>query len=130
MKKWQIISIVATCVVLFGGGFWIGRISAPEVQPTDAASDSTQQTFYATIAENNGTYLLVDGLEINDINSRGRFTVPLSEETTFKWRGETISPEVLEPGDTVSITHDGNVGETYPAQLFGVIRIQLLDDET
>lgn len=125
---------LAILVIALGfgiGGFFIGRNTIPQedtssVHTNDAA---LYQTFYAKIEENNGQSLLVKGLEVNDINSRGEFSVAIDADTILEWRSEPISLAELEVGDTVSITHTGNIGETYPAQIFETVRVQLLDDE-
>lgn len=132
MKKLFYSLTALIIAVAFGvGGFFIGRNT---VNLEDNSSASTNdaalyQTFYAEIEENNGQSLLVKGLDVNDINSRGEFSVTIDADTILEWRSEPISLEELEVGDTVSITHTGNIGETYPAQIFETIRIQLLDDE-
>lgn len=36
--------------------------------------------FYAVISERDGSHLLVDGLEINDINSRGQFYLTIDDD--------------------------------------------------
>lgn len=118
--------------VAFGvGGFFIGRNTVNQEDNSSASTNDAAlyQTFYAEIEENNGQSLLVKGLDVNDINSRGEFSVTIDADTILEWRSEPISLEELEVGDTVSITHSGNIGETYPAQIFETIRIQLLDDE-
>ena len=43
--------------------------------------------------------------------------------------GTEIGLSDLEVGDNISITFDGEILDTYPAQINDVIRIILLDDE-
>lgn len=92
--------------------------------------NNEQQTFYAEIKEiNNNNVFLVEGLSVNDINYRGDFTFSVVEETKLEWRGTEISISDLKVGDNISITFDGEILDTYPAQIKEVIKIQLLDDE-
>lgn len=92
-------------------------------------SENNSQTFYAEIKNINGTNLLVDGLEVNDINYRGEFSFKISEGTEIEWRNTIITLDDLDEGDRISITFEGSIQETYPAKINDVVRIQLLEDE-
>lgn len=87
------------------------------------------QTFYAEIKKINGTNLLVDGLDVNDINYRGEFSFKVTGQTKLEWRNTAIDFSELDEGDNISITFEGEIQETYPARINDVVRIQLLDDE-
>lgn len=87
------------------------------------------QTFYAEIEEITGNVLLVKGLAVNDINYREEFTFSIIEETELLWRGTKIELSDLDIGDNIAITFEGEVLESYPAQIKEVVKIQLLDDE-
>lgn len=95
----------------------------------DTVSDTNSQTFYAEIKNINGSNLLVDGLEINDINYRGEFFLKVTEQTKLEERNTAIDFSDLDEGDNISITFEGEIQETYPARINDVVRIQLLDDE-
>lgn len=132
MKKlFRILIVLMLALICSIGGFVIGRSTASQRENSCADSNASAfyQTFYAEIEKINGQTLLVKGLDVNDINGRGAFCVSVDEDTILEWRYESISLEELEVGDTISITHTGNVGETYPVQIFETERIQLLDDE-
>ncbi|MGN1404507.1 MAG: hypothetical protein ACI4XB_09325 [Ruminococcus sp.] len=132
MKKLVYVLVTLVIAVGFGvGGFFIGRTTVNQEDDSSARTNDAAlyQTFYAEIEENNGQSLLVKGLDVNDVNGRGEFYVSIDADTILEWQSEPISLEELEVGDTVSITHTGNIGETYPAQIFETVRIQLLDDE-
>lgn len=117
--------VAALCVILLmtaaaaGGYFW-GVNTAPPL---------TDSTFYATIEEINGARLLVKGLEVNDINSRGRFDFNVTPATELEWRHTAIRLEDFQVGDRVSITYVGDIQETEPAGIPDVRRIKLLEDE-
>ncbi len=98
-------------------GYAAGRAAEPET------------TFYAVIEQVQGQSILVQGLQVNDVNYRGRFHFTVTEKTQLSWRGTELALAELEPGDTVSITFTGAVRESEPAGLERVLRIQLLDDE-
>ncbi|MBR4102142.1 MAG: hypothetical protein IKK51_09740 [Oscillospiraceae bacterium] len=86
-------------------------------------------TFYATITAIHEKYIQVQGLEINDINSRGAFDLSIGDATVLEWRGTTLQLSELDVGDTIAVTYTGDVLESYPAQITDVLKIQLLDDE-
>ena len=117
-----ILVVLAAAAGLFGGYRW-GASSAEPV------SEELTQTFYATISEVQDNRLLVEGLEVNDINHRGAFTVPVDSSTRITWRYEDMDFSELRPGQTVSVTYSGAVLESDPAQLTKTDWIQLLDDE-
>ena len=87
-------------------------------------------TFYATILTIDDQVLLVEGLEVNDINSRGQFYIQVDENTRLDWLGTEITLSDLAVGDRIAITWSGLVQETYPARIVDPVhRIKLLDDE-
>ena len=87
-------------------------------------------TFYATILTIDKNALLVEGLEVNDINTRGQFYIQVDENTRLDWLGTEITLSDLDVGDRIAITWSGLVQETYPARIVDPVhRIKLLDDE-
>lgn len=122
MKK--IVFVLCAAVLLFAAaalGYFAGKKSADPVV--------TGTTFYAVIEEINGTSFLVDGLEINDINSRGEFYFTVDDQTVLEWRNTGIAISDLQVGDTIAVTYTGEVMETYPVRINDIIKLQLLDDE-
>lgn len=94
---------------------------------------NSETTFYAKIEdirEYNGiTSIRVHGLDVNDINYRGEFDFSIKKETIITWRGENIDISDLKVGSNISITFDGHILESYPAQITNVKKIKLLDDK-
>jgi len=120
-KPAKTILFILLAVIILCGTFLLGRITAPVPLTT---------TFYAVIESADGTHFLVDGLEVNDINSRGAFRFSIDQDTRLIWRHTEITAEDLDPGDTISITYTGPVQESDPARITDpVLRIDLLDDE-
>jgi len=94
------------------------------------------QSFYATITnikdtgfEKEPKLFTVNGLEINDINFRGKFEFIITEATELEWRYTNLNASELEIGDNISIIFTGNIQEKYPAHIEDVLKIQLLDAE-
>lgn len=87
-------------------------------------------TFYATILTIDDHVLLVEGLEVNDINTRGQFYIQVDENTRLDWLGTELALSDLDVGDRIAITWSGLVQETSPANIMNPVhRIKLLDDE-
>ena len=132
-KELKIILIIMLVIIALVIGYFVGYKRAYdkiESASQNVNYNNEQQTFYAEIKEiNNNNVFLVEGLSVNDINYRGDFTFSVVEETKLEWRGTEISISDLKVGDNISITFDGEILDTYPAQIKEVIKIQLLDDE-
>ncbi|MCI9124715.1 MAG: DUF3221 domain-containing protein [Lachnospiraceae bacterium] len=95
----------------------------------NSGSAQNSQTFYAAISEIQNNRFTVTGLEVNDINFRGRFCFSIAEGTKITWQNTDISQDDLNIGDTVSITFTGEILETDPGQIQQVETVQLLEDE-
>ncbi|MDO5522392.1 MAG: hypothetical protein Q4G58_18005 [bacterium] len=113
MKK----SILSLLFVLF-----IATLSGCVMKDTPATEPTTQvsesYTFYAAVTSiTDSGVLYVKGLEVNDINYRGKFAVSTTDKTKFTWRGTDISITDLKPNDIISIQFSGDVQETEPASL-------------
>lgn len=114
------LGVILLMTAAAAGGYFIGVNTAPPV---------TGDTFYATIEEINGSRLLVKGLEVNDINSRGRFDFNVTPATELEWRHTAIRLDDLQVGDRVSVTYVGDIQETEPAGITDVRKVKLLEDE-
>lgn len=127
-KSVKILLAVVILAAVAAGGFFAGRASV------GASSDSVSiavsgQTFYATVKQIGDSWLLVEGLEVNDVNHRGAFTLSVSEDTKLVWHYTELLFEELKVGQNVAVTYTGVVQESYPARLPSVLRIELLDDD-
>lgn len=125
MKQYtKILAILTSAVLFFFAGFSIGHKTGQETQP-DIVYPTT---FYATVTEVYETTLAVKGLDINQINYRGDFSLVLSEDTELIWRGTSAELSEFRPGLTVSVSFTGYILETDPAGLTEVCRVEILDD--
>ncbi len=84
-------------------------------------------SFYALVVSTGSNSLNVCGLNtaVNDVNHVGLFTVSLSDDAEIT--GRATSLEDITAGDIVVITYDGEVMETYPAQISGATRVYVDD---
>ena len=133
-KVFIIIGIITIILVSFLVGLYIGKKNVVK----DELAMSKQvygQTFYANIENikeynNGGFYINVRGLEVNDINYRGKFTFNINDNIDMTWRGEKIGISDLKEGDIISITFtDKDLMAISPTPLKEVVKVQLLEDE-
>ena len=79
-------------IFIAAGAYLIGYKTAYDRMERAAASYETE-TFYAAITDITDSSITIQGMEINDINFRGRFTFPVMEETSYLWRGRGSAPK-------------------------------------
>ena len=96
-----------------------------------ALKENQTETFHAVITDigENGSYMQVEGLETNDINSRGAFEFSIEDDTKLEWHNTPIKLSEFDVGDRVAVTHTGSIMESYPAKIEKVTKLQFLDDE-
>ena len=148
MRKQKVVIIVFIIVllVIFLAGIFVGvSIESNKIKKSLAISTNdieaenriTTYTFYATILEvnkhktvNGNPEILVEGLPINDVNDRGKYSLIVNNETILSWRGTEIDISELDEGDTISVTYaDKYLQLISPTTIYDVIWINLLDDE-
>ena len=93
--------------------------------------ENQTESFNAVITEigENYSYIQVEGLETNDINSRGAFIFSVEDDTKLEWHHAPIKLSEFDVGDCVAVTYTGSIMESYPGQIEKVTKLQLLDDE-
>lgn len=130
-RKTWILWIIALVLVALMSGFIGYRIGINEVDSNENNSNEIvhSQTFYAVIDSIDEKTIRVTGMDVNDVNFRGKFTFNVDDTTQITWRYERMELSELEVEDHISITFSGDILETYPASLEDVTWIQLLDDE-
>lgn len=117
--------------------------NSDDIISIDFAPDiKNSNTFYATIEEIRNTYkreendnenwissnFVIQGLDVNDLNHRGKYTFSIYEKTELIWHNTKITALDLDVGDRIAITYAGYVFETYPEQLQTIVKIEVLDD--
>lgn len=125
-KTMRYAATAALMIMIAAGAYLLGYKTAYDRM--DRAAYDTE-TFYAVITDISDSSITVRGMEINDINFRGRFTFSVMKETAYLWRGTEISPEDLDEGDNISITFTGQIQEISPVVIREVLKVQLLDDD-
>lgn len=126
MKLFHKIAVIVAVLLLLGV---TGIVSYHAGYSSAQKEYEGLQTFYAEIVEITDGYVLVDGLEENDINFRGQFMFTISEDTVLEWRYTAIESSDLEVGDRIAVTLKGLIQETSPARILEIVKIQLLEDE-
>lgn len=102
----------------------VDLIELSDIAPEEGVS------FYALVitvgisADEDGTgYIDVCGLNCNDVNHKGLYTVGISTDTGILNGADELTVNDLNSGDIVVITYDGEVMETYPARISSASRI-------
>ncbi|MCD7847829.1 MAG: hypothetical protein LUG49_07390 [Oscillospiraceae bacterium] len=80
--------------------------------------------FYALVIRVNSNSLAVCGLNTVDSNNEGLYTVGLSDDAEIT--GNATGIDDITAGDIVVITFNGEVMETYPAQISGASRVYVV----
>ena len=125
-KLLKILSFLLLCALCLGGGFILGRRTAPDAP---IVQEVIGTTFYAAITRISDDSMLVDGLDINSLNFQGAFSFVIHEDTRLTWNYTEITMADFQVGNRVAITFTGGIQETYPARLVKVLRVDLLDHE-
>lgn len=97
-----------------------------EEQPNSEIKYIYLTTFYATVLETDNR-LLVQGIENNSAEYRedSQFVIAYSDDTKVTLNGKSASIDDIAVGDSISISFFGGKLETDPAQLQGVLFINV-----
>lgn len=120
MKK-TLAVLAGLALLIVGGisGFLLGKhVGKPAETIRYDATDCV--TIFAEIQEIHDNTLLVDGLDMNDVNGQGDFSVTVTPDVPLTWNNTAIKFDDLQIGDIVSITYTGEVLEVYPAIITAV----------
>lgn len=93
-------------------------------------SNLVHEVFYAEVKEVDGQCVMVQGLEINDRDYRGEYTLEIHGETELAWHDTIIAVSDLKEGHIISVLlafPDGTV--EIPDTIIDIVKIQLLSDE-
>ena len=137
-KKLKIILIVLGIVLLMSLIFFTIdylRVKKQDLNEYEELLNNSNNTnaFVANIKEistyNEITTVLIEGLESNDINYRGKFEFTVDNDTELLWKEQKIELSDLKEGQIISITATGEILEKYPAKLTKVTKVIVLDDK-
>lgn len=85
--------------------------------------------FIATVLENNQVSLLVEPEEDSvELRSADRITVYISEAILLDSQSREITEDIIKVGNIVQIYYDGEIAESYPAQIYGCYKIIVIHD--
>lgn len=93
-------------------------------------SSLVHETFYAEVKKVDGQRVLVQGLDINDRDYRGEYTLEIYGETELTWHDTEISVSDLKEGHIISVLlafPDGTVEVS--DTIIDIAKIQLLSDD-
>lgn len=133
MKKTFIIigAILAVCIS-FAIGLLVGQYNKAKTDLLIRKAEET--TFYAkidSIRENNGTiHISATGLDVNNINWRGKYNFSVKENTDITWMDVKIPVSALGAKNNIAITiTDEIILDIVPTPLQEIEKIELLDDK-
>jgi len=91
-----------------------------------AADDGV--AFVATVLDKNETSILVEPVEGSmELKTADRIIVYIEKDTRLKLNNAVITMEDIEIGSRVEIFYQGDMAESYPAQIYSCYEIRLLD---
>ena len=133
MKKTFIrIGVIFAVCISFVIGLLVGQYNKAKTDLLIRKAEGT--TFYAkidSIRENNGTiHISATGLDVNNINWRGKYNFSIKESTDIVWRGVKIPVSDLGVKNNIAITiTDETIPDVVPTPLQEIEKIELLDDK-
>ena len=84
-------------------------------------------SFNATVLENDQSFLLVEPESgSSELSSADKISVSLAKTTLVNADGEEIRVDDIKEGDRVQIFYDGQIAESYPAQIHNCSKIVLV----
>jgi len=90
-------------------------------------SNKEEISFNANVLENGQSYLLVepeDGSQ--ELSSADKISISLGKATLVNANGDEIKVDDIKEGDRVQIFYDGQIAESYPAQIHNCSKIVLM----
>ena len=131
-KTFIIIGVIFAVCISFVIGLLVGQYNKAKTDLLIRKAEGT--TFYAkidSIRENNGTiHISATGLDVNNINWRGKYNFSIKESTDIVWRGVKIPVSDLGVKNNIAITiTDETRPDVVPTPLQEIEKIELLDDK-
>lgn len=133
MKKTFIIigAILAVCIS-FAIGLLVGQYNKAKTDLLIRKAEGI--TFYAkidSIRKDNGTiHISATGLDVNNINWRGKYNFSVKENTNITWMDVKIPVSALGAKNNIAITiTDEIILDIVPTPLQEIEKIELLDDK-
>ena len=131
-KTFIIIGVIFAVCISFVIGLLVGQYNKAKTDLLIRKAEGT--TFYAkidSIRENNGTiHISATGLDVNNINWRGKYNFSIKESTDIVWRGVKIPVSDLGVKNNIAITiTDETIPDVVPTPLQEIEKIELLDDK-
>lgn len=131
-KTFIIIGVIFAVCISFVIGLLVGQYNKAKTDLLIRKAEGT--TFYAkidSIRENNGTiHISATGLDVNNINWRGKYNFSIKESTDIVWRGVKIPVSDLGVKNNIAITiTDETIPDVMPTPLQEIEKIEFLDDK-
>lgn len=131
-RTFIIIGVILAVGISFAIGLLVGQYNKAKTDLLIRKAEGT--TFYAkidSIRENNGTiHISATGLDVNNINWRGKYNFSVKENTDIIWMDVKIPVSALGKKNNIAITiTDEIILDIVPTPLREIEKIELLDDK-
>lgn len=131
-KTFIIIGVIFAVCISFVIGLLVGQYNKAKTDLLIRKAEGT--TFYAkidSIREDNGTiHISATGLDVNNINWRGKYNFSVKENTDIIWMDVKIPVSALGKKNNIAITiTDEIILDIVPTPLREIEKIELLDDK-
>ena len=131
-KTFIIIGVILAVGISFAIGLLVGQYNKAKTDLLIRKAEGT--TFYAkidSIREDNGTiHISATGLDVNNINWRGKYNFSVKENTDIIWMDVKIPVSALGKKNNIAITiTDEIILDIVPTPLREIEKIELLDDK-
>jgi hypothetical protein len=131
-RTFIIIGVILAVGISFAIGLLVGQYNKAKTDLLIRKAEGT--TFYAkidSIREDNGTiHISATGLDVNNINWRGKYNFSVKENTDIIWMDVKIPVSALGKKNNIAITiTDEIILDIVPTPLREIEKIELLDDK-
>lgn len=131
-RTFIIIGVILAVGISFAIGLLVGQYNKAKTDLLIHKAEGT--TFYAkidSIREDNGTiHISATGLDVNNINWRGKYNFSVKENTDIIWMDVKIPVSALGKKNNIAITiTDEIILDIVPTPLREIEKIELLDDK-
>ncbi|MFU2362254.1 MAG: hypothetical protein ACM67R_00520 [Clostridiales bacterium] len=131
-RTFIIIGVILAVGISFAIGLLVGQYNKAKTDLLIRKAEGT--TFYAkidSIWEDNGTiHISATGLDVNNINWRGKYNFSVKENTDIIWMDVKIPVSALGKKNNIAITiTDEIILDIVPTPLREIEKIELLDDK-
>lgn len=115
MKRIICLSMAFIMLTLFAG--CCTTFKNDNIDDSQDVADTGIYTFDAQVIESGTSILVAPDKDSNEIKSSDKIAVSIDDGAITGQNGEHIAKDELKAGDLIKITYNGEIRESYPAQI-------------